>query len=122
MSTIFDAFLGFFSDFAGEGEDLGLLGVLLADDPLTILLGVIVTSTIRTGLLDLDLDLDKDLDLDLDRDLEDNDEFRDEQREDGCFDSSFSILKWIQIGNLINNPRNVQPCYRRFGRETIHLT
>ena len=92
MSTIFEAFLGFFSDFAGEGEDLGLLGVLLAEDPLTTLLGVIVTSTVNTGLfdIDLDLDLDKDFDLDLDRDLEDNDEFRDEQR-----DSSFSFLKWI---------------------------
>ena len=92
MSTIFEAFLGFFSDFAGEGEDLGLLGVLLAEDPLTTLLGVIVTSTIPIGLfdIDLDLDLDKDFDLDLDRDrdLEDNDEFRDEQR-----DSSFSFLK-----------------------------
>ena len=84
MSTIFEAFLGFFSDFAGEGEDLGLLGVLLAEDPLTTLLGVIVTSTISIGLFDIDLDLD------LDRDLEDNDEFRDEQR-----DSSFSFLKWI---------------------------
>ena len=89
MSTTFEAFLGFFSDFAGEGEDLGLLGVLLADDPLTTLLGVIVTSTIRIGLLDIDLDLD------LDRDLEDSDEFRDEQRDDSCFDSSFSFLKWI---------------------------
>ena len=84
MSTIFEAFLGFFSDFAGEGEDLGLLGVLLAEDPLTTLLGVIVASTISIGLFDIDLDLD------LDRDLEDNDEFRDEQR-----DSSFSFLKWI---------------------------
>ena len=89
MSTTFEAFLGFFSDFAGEGEDLGLLGVLLADDPLTTLLGVIVTSTIRIGLLDIDLDLD------LDRDLEDSDEFRDEQRDDICFDSLFSFLKWI---------------------------
>ena len=86
VSTIFEAFLGFFSDFAGEGEDLGLLGVLLAEDPLTTLLGVIVTSTISIGLFDIDLDLD----LDRDRDLEDNDEFRDEQR-----DSSFSFLKWI---------------------------
>lgn len=103
MSTIFEAFLGFFSDFAGEGEDLGLLGVLLADDPLTTLLGVIVTSTIRIGLLDidLDLDLDKDFDLDLDRDLEDTDEFRDEQRDDICFDSSFSFLKWILIGIIM---------------------
>ena len=84
MSTIFEAFLGFFSDFAGEGEDLGLLGVLLAEDPLTTLSGVIVASTISIGLFDIDLDLD------LDRDLEDNDEFRDEQR-----DSSFSFLKWI---------------------------
>ena len=84
MSTIFEAFLGFFSDFAGEGEDLGLLGVLLAEDPWTTLLGVIVASTISIGLFDIDLDLD------LDRDLEDNDEFRDEQR-----DSSFSFLKWI---------------------------
>ena len=103
MSIIFEAFLGFFSDFAGEGEDLGLLGVLLAEDPLTALLGVIVTSTIRIGLLDidLDLDLDKDFDLDLDRDLEDNDEFRDEQRDDICFDSSFSFLKWILIGIIM---------------------
>ena len=85
MSTIFEAFLGFFSDFAGEGEDLGLLGVLLAEDPWTTLLGVIVASTISIGLFDIDLDLD------LDRDLEDNDEFRDEHR----FDSSFSFLKWI---------------------------
>ena len=84
VSTIFEAFLGFFSDFAGDGEDLGLLGVLLAEDPLTTLLGVIVASTISIGLFDIDLDLD------LDRDLEDNDEFRDEQR-----DSSFSFLKWI---------------------------
>ena len=95
MSTIFEAFLGFFSDFAGEGEDLGLLGVLLADDPLTTLLGVIVTSTIRIGLLDIDLDLDLDKDFDLDLDLEDNDEFREEQRDDSCFNSSFSFLKWI---------------------------
>ena len=91
MSTIFEAFLGFFSDFAGEGEDLGLLGVLLAEDPLTTLLGVIVASTISIGLFDIDLDLD----LDRDRDLEDNDEFRDEQRDDTSFDSSFSFLKWI---------------------------
>ena len=95
MSTTFEAFLGFFSDFAGEGEDLGLLGVLLADDPLTTLLGVIVASTIRTGLLDIDLDLDLDKDFDLDLDLEDNDEFREEQRDDSCFNSSFSFLKWI---------------------------
>ena len=95
MSTTFEAFLGFFSDFAGEGEDLGLLGVLLADDPLTTLLGVIVTSTIRIGLLDIDLDLDLDKDFDLDLDLEDNDEFREEQRDDSCFNSSFSFLKWI---------------------------
>ena len=97
MSTIFEAFLGFFSDFAGEGEDLGLLGVLLAEDPLTTLLGVIAASTISIGLfdIDLDLDLDKDFDLDLDRDLEDNDEFRDEQRDESSFDSSFSFLKWI---------------------------
>ena len=93
MSTIFEAFLGFFSDFAGEGEDLGLLGVLLAEDPLTTLLGVIVTSTVNTGLFDIDLDRD--------RDLEDNDEFRDEQRDDTCFDSSFSFLKWILIGIIM---------------------
>ena len=48
----------------GDGEDLGLLGVLLADevnrtDPLTLLLGVIVRSTIRIGLLEADLDLKK---------------------------------------------------------------
>ena len=60
------------------------MGVLLAEDPLTTLLGVIAASTISIGLFDIDLDLD------LDRDLEDNDEFRDEQR-----DSSFSFLKWI---------------------------
>ena len=60
------------------------MGVLLAEDPLKTLLGVIVASTISIGLFDIDLDLD------LDRDLEDNDEFRDEQR-----DSSFSFLKWI---------------------------
>ena len=49
-------FLAFLSRFTGEGEDLGLLGVLLAEEDIkTPFVSTGVQSTIRIGLDDLDL-------------------------------------------------------------------
>ena len=49
-------FLAFLSRFTGEGDDLGLFGVLLAEEDIKRPFGSTgVQSTIRIGLDDLDL-------------------------------------------------------------------